>query len=162
MIRVLLVDDDMVARAHSAFVERTPGFCVVGVARDGAGALAAGRELQPDPVLVELRRRLAELPCGPATGAERSEVDSLFAPGLRRQAAAPLPDGLSSETLALVQRVLCEAGAEGISASVCAERAGLSRLSARRSLGQVSRSGTAEVSARYGGTGRPERRFSAP
>ena len=62
----------------------------------------------------------------------------------------------------LVERVLREAGPDGVSATECAERTGLSRVSARRYLEHFSRTGGAEVSARYGGTGRPERRFRAP
>jgi response regulator of citrate/malate metabolism len=42
MIRVLVVDDDfMVAKVHGAFVGRTPGFEVAGVAHTGAAALDA-------------------------------------------------------------------------------------------------------------------------
>jgi response regulator of citrate/malate metabolism len=45
-----------------------------------------------------------------------------------------------------------------ISASECAERVGLSRVSARRYLEFLEQSGAAEVSLKYG-TGRPERRY---
>src|SRR4029078_12487750 len=52
---VLIVDDDfMVARIHTGFVERTPGFTVTGVAKTGAEALAAAAPLQPDPVLLDV------------------------------------------------------------------------------------------------------------
>ena len=55
MIRVLVVDDDfMVAKIHAAFVERTPGFTVAGVAHSGAGALRAACELHPDLVLLDI------------------------------------------------------------------------------------------------------------
>ena len=234
VLRVVVVDDDyMVARIHSAFVERTPGFSVVGTASDGASALRLVRELQPDLVLLDVympdmtglqvlhalrgstggeaevdvllvtaaddaesvrkalrggvvgylikpftaadlqrrlehvaqvRRRLAQLPVAPrtATGTVQQDVDRLFTPGLTAEPEGPLPKGLSAETSALVQRVLREAGPEGVSASECAERTGLSRVSARRYLEHFSRNGAAEVSARYGGAGRPERRFRAP
>ena len=229
MTRVVVVDDDyMVARVHSAFVERVAGCTVVGTASDGAGALRVVRELLPDVVLldvympdmtglevlqalrassgpeadvdvlmvtaaddaesvrralrggvggylikpfsaddlrrrlehvVQTRRRLAELP-----GSGQSDVDRLVTPGLAQDggAGSSLPKGLSPETTVLVQKVLREAGAEGLSATECAERTGLSRVSARRYLEHFSRTGAAEVSARYGGTGRPERRFRAP
>lgn len=55
MIDVLIVDDDfMVARIHKGFVERTPGFQVVGVAHTGADALTQAERLQPDLVLLDV------------------------------------------------------------------------------------------------------------
>ena len=55
MIRVLVVDDDfMVAKVHSGYVGRTPGFEVVGVAHTGADALAAVADLRPDLVLLDI------------------------------------------------------------------------------------------------------------
>lgn len=54
-VRVLVVDDDfMVARIHSGYVSRVPGFEVVSVAHTGAGALAAAAELRPDLVLLDI------------------------------------------------------------------------------------------------------------
>jgi response regulator of citrate/malate metabolism len=54
-IRVLVVDDDfMVARIHSGYVARVPGFEVVSVAHTGAEALAAVAELRPDLVLLDI------------------------------------------------------------------------------------------------------------
>lgn len=54
-LRVLVVDDDfMVARVHRKFVERVPGFEVVGEVRSGAEALDAVRELRPDLVLLDI------------------------------------------------------------------------------------------------------------
>ena len=55
MIEVLVVDDDfMVARIHTGFVERTPGFSVTGVAHTGAQALVEAERLQPDLVLLDV------------------------------------------------------------------------------------------------------------
>ena len=55
MIRVLVVDDDfMVAKVHAAFVARTPGFEVVGVAHTGATALVSVATLHPDLVLLDI------------------------------------------------------------------------------------------------------------
>lgn len=55
MIEVLIVDDDfMVARIHKGFVERTPGFEVVGVAHNGAQALEEVARLKPDLVLLDV------------------------------------------------------------------------------------------------------------
>ncbi|MGW2158314.1 response regulator [Nonomuraea sp. NPDC001699] len=54
-VRVLVVDDDfMVARIHSGYVSRVPGFEVVAVAHGGADALAAVAELRPDLVLLDI------------------------------------------------------------------------------------------------------------
>nr|WP_082309777.1 response regulator [Nonomuraea sp. SBT364] len=54
-IRVLVVDDDfMVARVHSAYVARVPGFEVVATVGNGAGALAAVSEHRPDLVLLDI------------------------------------------------------------------------------------------------------------
>jgi response regulator of citrate/malate metabolism len=55
MIRVLIVDDDfMVAKVHAGFIQRTPGFAVVGAAHSGAEALVKTRELRPDLVLLDI------------------------------------------------------------------------------------------------------------
>lgn len=55
MIDVLIVDDDfMVAKIHQGFVERTPGFQVVGVAHTGAEAISLTQRLQPDLVLLDV------------------------------------------------------------------------------------------------------------
>lgn len=55
MIRVLVVDDDfMVAKVHSGYVNRTPGFTVIGAAHSGAEALRTAREEKPDLVLLDI------------------------------------------------------------------------------------------------------------
>lgn len=55
MIEVLVVDDDfMVAKIHTGFVERTPGFTVTGVAHTGAQALEEAARLQPDLLLLDV------------------------------------------------------------------------------------------------------------
>lgn len=55
MIRVLIVDDDfMVAKVHSGYVNKTPGFGVVGVAHTGLDALRAVDDLRPDLVLLDI------------------------------------------------------------------------------------------------------------
>jgi response regulator of citrate/malate metabolism len=52
---VLIVDDDfMVAEIHRRFVEQADGFRAVGVARTGAEALTAARELKPDLLLLDV------------------------------------------------------------------------------------------------------------
>jgi response regulator of citrate/malate metabolism len=225
MIRVLVVDDDfMVARVHSGFVERTPGFTVVGTAQTGAEAIAAVEKLQPDLVLLDIylpdrtgldvlqllrgdpktdvdvlvvsaasdidsvkqalrggvvhylikpfryqdlrerldhyaerHQRLGELTDSHRETARQEEVDRIFAAPVTGRGA--MPKGLTAETAALVRSALGAAGANGLSAAECAERTGLSRVSARRYLEHLVTAGAAEVRSRYGSTGRPERRY---
>jgi response regulator of citrate/malate metabolism len=85
------------------------------------------------------------------------DIDRLL--GRRTSTATqPLPKGMSVETAQVVERVLRDS--EGtLSASECAEQAGLSRVSARRYLEHFTTTGQAEVRLRYGTTGRPERRY---
>ena len=55
MIRTVIVDDDFrVAAVHRAYVERLPGFGVVGVAGTGAEALRIIDQLQPHLVLLDI------------------------------------------------------------------------------------------------------------
>ena len=55
MITILIVEDDfMVAKVHAGFVRQTPGFAVVGVAHNGADALAEALRLKPDLVLLDI------------------------------------------------------------------------------------------------------------
>jgi response regulator of citrate/malate metabolism len=52
---VLVVDDDfMVAEIHRRFVEQVDGFRAVGVARTGAEALSAAKELRPQLILLDV------------------------------------------------------------------------------------------------------------
>ena len=217
MIRVLVVDDDfMVAKVHSGYVARTPGFEVAGVAHTGADALRAVRRLRPDLVLLDiylpdmdgvsvlralrsgggadtdvivisaatevdtvraamrggvlhylikpftypalhdqlrhfalLQDRLSGL-----SEAGQSDVDQVF--GARPGSA--LPKGLTAETLRIVAAELRGASPD-LSAAECASRTSLSRVSTRRYLEHFVTTGQADVRLRYGGTGRPERRY---
>ena len=55
MIRTLVVDDDFrVADLHCAYVERIPGFQVIGRAHAGGEALRDVEQLQPDLVLLDI------------------------------------------------------------------------------------------------------------
>jgi response regulator of citrate/malate metabolism len=218
VIGVLVVDDDfMVARVHTGFVERVPGFTVVGTAHTGSDALEAISTLRPDLVLLdiylpdisglEVLRRLREQQSpvdvlvvtaardvdtvrgalrGGAVhyvvkpfsfdtlrdGLERyaaawqrlsaagspaqADVDRLF--GTLRPGEVTLPKGLNPATAELIVTVL-RSCATDLSAAECAELAGLSRVSTRRYLEHLARTGKAEVRPRYGGTGRPEHRY---
>lgn len=55
VLSVLVVDDDYrVAGIHAAFVERVPGYSVVGRAHSAREALQSARALRPDLVLMDL------------------------------------------------------------------------------------------------------------
>ena len=101
----------------------------------------------------ERERRLAD------DDLTQARIDAAFAtgPGGTRT-PAPLPKGLSTETADAVAVALREAVGT-LSATECAEAVGISRVSARRYLEHFASSGQAEVSLRYGATGRPERRY---
>ncbi|OEJ96880.1 response regulator [Streptomyces thermolilacinus] len=98
-----------------------------------------------------VRSRLAGL-----AEARQEDVDRIF--GTRPRASRELPKGLAAHTADLVERILRE-HPEGLSATECAEAGSLSRVSARRYLEYFAETGRAEVTLRYGGTGRPERRY---
>ncbi|GAA4888122.1 response regulator [Saccharopolyspora cebuensis] len=228
MIKVLVVDDDfMVAKIHSGYVARVPGFEVVGIANTGGDALRMVDELRPELVLLDiylpdldglavlrelrgstarpsadpdvlvisaardldtvrgavrggalhylikpfsyealrdqlehfraLHQRLSALP-GDSPAAQQ-DVDQLF--GSRSRAASAPPKGLATETAEVVERILRQAGEAGgdLSAAECADASELSRVSARKYLEHFADTGRAEVRLRYGGTGRPERRY---
>ena len=75
-----------------------------------------------------------------------------------RSGASALPKGLSAATLDLVLRTLRDAKAD-MSAVDLAAGAGLSRVTARRYLDHLVRSGKVELTLRYGSAGRPEHRY---
>lgn len=84
----------------------------------------------------------------------QDEVDRLFS-SLRASGGAPLPKGMSPETLRDVTAALREAGT-GLSATEAAGLVGASRVTVRRYLEHLADDGLAERRPRYGGTGRPE------
>lgn len=100
-----------------------------------------------------LRSRLDELS---AAEARQEDVDQIF--GTRPRGSRELPKGLAAPTAELVDTIL-RAHPEGLSATECAEAGSLSRVSARRYLEYFAQTGRAEITLRYGGTGRPERRY---
>ncbi|WP_394438418.1 response regulator [Streptomyces sp. SGAir0957] len=90
--------------------------------------------------------------------ARQEDVDQIF--GARPPGSRELPKGLAAHTADLVERTL-RAHPQGLSATECAQEAGsLSRVSARRYLEFFTETGRARVTLRYGGTGRPERRYT--
>lgn len=89
----------------------------------------------------------------------QEQIDAAFAAQpVRRAAVAVLPKGLSTETADAVEAALRQAG-KTLSATECAEAVGISRVSARRYLEHFAAVGRADVTLRYGSTGRPERRY---
>ncbi|MFE7505842.1 response regulator [Promicromonospora sp. NPDC057488] len=94
---------------------------------------------------------------------DQDEVDQLLAGS--RSAVDRLPKGLSSRSRDLVREALAglcgEAGAvaRDASAAEVAKVVGMSRVSARRYLEHLVTEGYAQVTPRYGTTGRPENRY---
>jgi response regulator of citrate/malate metabolism len=84
----------------------------------------------------------------------QDEVDQLL--GMLRPGtdSAPLPKGMSAETLRLVTDRL--RSGVGASASEVAEVLGASRVTARRYLEHLAETGLVARHSRYGGGGRPE------
>lgn len=98
------------------------------------------------------------------TTLDQDEVDQLLA-GPRTATTLP-PKGLSERSRTLVQEALVrlcgtaeDGTAEDASAAEVAESVGMSRVSARRYLEHLVAEGHAQVSPRYGSTGRPENRY---
>jgi response regulator of citrate/malate metabolism len=94
-----------------------------------------------------------------AQDVDQGKIDQLFgvSAAARGPTQAELPKGLSRETAALVHRSL--SADEPLSATECAERLGLSRVSARRYLAYLEEIGVATVKLKYGRAGRPERLY---
>jgi response regulator of citrate/malate metabolism len=86
--------------------------------------------------------------------ASQGDVDHLFSL-LRVEGRPRLPKGISAPTLGLVVAATRESAAE-VSAVDVAERAGISRGTARRYLDYLESLGSVELTLRYGATGRPE------
>jgi response regulator of citrate/malate metabolism len=102
------------------------------------------------------RDRLALLQSGGRDELAQREIDALMRIGSRPR--APLPKGLSGETLATVESAL--AMAPNSSAAEVAELSGLSRVSARRYLEYLVTVNRAHKSLDYATAGRPSTRFS--
>lgn len=88
---------------------------------------------------------------------DQEAIDRAFGAARASSGAAALPKGLSRETARLVEGLLD--GSDDLSATDAAERLGLARVTARRYLEHFVGTGQAQVRLRYGGAGRPERRY---
>jgi response regulator of citrate/malate metabolism len=89
-----------------------------------------------------------------AQSLDQRAVDAMLKPGERRKA----PPAGSQFTLDQVASLL-ETVDGTVSAAEVGEQLGISRVSARRYLERLVIDGRADVSPRYGGTGRPELRY---
>lgn len=96
-----------------------------------------------------------------ATGGDvaQEEVDEMLGALRARGSAAPLPKGMSAESLRQVVGVLRRAET-ALSATEVAEAMGASRVTARRYLEHLADTGSVDRSPRYGGSGRPEVEYS--
>jgi response regulator of citrate/malate metabolism len=100
-------------------------------------------------------RRLLHDDVGPTS---QDEVDRALTL-LRGSVEAPLPKGLSRNTLSLILDQLRRAGDVELSAEEMAAAVGVSRVTARRYLEHLTEQGGAQRSLRYGRTGRPQQRY---
>jgi response regulator of citrate/malate metabolism len=89
---------------------------------------------------------------------DQDEVDALYALLRARSSPPELPKGLSPTSLALVARTLRDAAGD-LSSLEVAELTGMSRVTSRRYLDHLARSGVVDVAMRYGSAGRPEHRY---
>jgi two-component system CitB family response regulator len=89
--------------------------------------------------------------------ASQGDIDHLFSL-LRAQGVTGLPKGISAPTLGVVVEAVRDADEE-VTAVDVAERAGISRGTARRYLEYLASLGSVELTLRYGAAGRPEHRY---
>lgn len=97
--------------------------------------------------------------CNNTSKISQEELDNLLFNKTVDQHADPLPKGLNAVTLNKIVQYLTEAN-EAISAEEAAEGIGLARVTARRYLEYLDKSGQVNISVQYGGVGRPMNRYS--
>ncbi|WP_408898591.1 response regulator [Nocardioides sp. R1-1] len=142
------------------------GAAAVRAALHGGALQYLVKPFEYDDLADRLRTVAATLASLPDPAADReaevdqATIDRAFGTGRAVVVPQGLPKGLSPETADLVLEAARAAGE--ISASETAEVVGLSRVTARRYLEHFVDVGVAEVRLRYGGTGRPERRYRLP
>lgn len=221
-IRVLLVEDDpMVQEVNRQFIERIPGFEVIGVASSGEDGLRLVRELNPDLLLLDvympelngidmlkaLREDELQVEVIAITAANDTETvrtmlhhgarDYLIKPfkferfqqalldfrnyheklggtgsvsqyeldkiAVKEESTLnsikPLPKGLNKQTLKQILSYI-ERHGKPLTAEETAEGVGIARVTARRYLDHMQKSGQVEIAIQYGAVGRPLNRYS--
>ncbi|MBC7335540.1 MAG: response regulator [Clostridia bacterium] len=106
--------------------------------------------------LESYRRIYWSLHCKTALGQE--EIDDLVRPGKRQDGGEYLPKGLAEVTMKQVLALLAKEG-RALSAEEVAAGLGISRVSARRYLDYLARTGRTELEAKYGAVGRPVHKY---
>lgn len=226
-IRVLIMEDDpMVQEINKQFIERVPGFVVVGIAANGADGLKLVNELTPDLVIIDIFmpiqdgvKALMELRAAKhavdvivvTAAKDKTTIQSMLRNGamdyiikpfqferikqslenyreFRRRIAwegtasqdevdqllfrkspekeqsdstagrGVLPKGLHAVTMEQIMRQI-EKESQPLSADDVAERVGIARVTARRYLDYLEKSGSVRMDVSYGGVGRPTNRY---
>ncbi|NUP75258.1 MAG: response regulator [Sinomonas sp.] len=109
---------------------------------------------------LEHYRQFRQSLAGPDGTASQDSVDEALA-ALRTPVGAPLPKGLSPDTLESIRAFVRERGT-AVSATEVMEAVGVSRVTARRYLEHLADAGVLIRSARYGTPGRPEKEYRWP
>ncbi|WP_051250626.1 response regulator [Paenibacillus harenae] len=91
--------------------------------------------------------------------AEAGKTESLILQDARPNGQDVLPKGLNAATLKQVLNVLQLHGAAGLSAEEAADGVGIARVTARRYLDYLEKTGRVELEINYGGVGRPVNRY---
>ncbi|GED59207.1 response regulator [Brevibacillus formosus] len=226
-IRVLIMEDDpMVQEINKQFIERVPGFVVVGIAANGADGLKLVNELTPDLVIIDIFmpiqdgvKALMELRAAKhavdvivvTAAKDKTTIQSMLRNGAMDYIIKPfqferikqslenyrefrrridwegtvsqdevdqllfrkspekeqfdatagrgvLPKGLHAVTMEQIMRQI-EKESQPLSADDVAERVGIARVTARRYLDYLEKSGSVRMDVSYGGVGRPTNRY---
>lgn len=111
--------------------------------------------------LESIRAELAQAQNLSTQPLDQRAVDAMLQPSDRQAGDRSKPPSAGSQLTLDRVAALLEAADGTVSATEVGERLGMSRVSARRYLERLVVDGRVEVAPRYGGTGRPELRYSA-